>query len=104
MAANPGGAGMTTEQLKVRYLGTGDADTTKYEFMTNQHRDTAASHIGHYDQLSYMAVAQNESIGRVRIQLLENMIQPCGPPPPPKDVDKVLEQYHQQQESTNQAS
>lgn len=70
------------------------------EWATNQHRDTCASHIGHYDLLSYFAVAQvekllisygieflpfiahqNDSIGRVRYQLLEKMLQPCGPPP-----------------------
>ena len=37
----------------------------------NQHRDTLASHIGHYDMLSYFAVAQNESIGRMRYNMLE---------------------------------
>ena len=47
--------------------------------MTNQHRDTYASHVAHYDQLSYFAVAQNESVGRVRTQFLEKMYQPCGP-------------------------
>lgn len=92
MAANPGGAGMTTEQLKARYIGTGSADQSKYEFLTNQHRDTYASHLGHYDQLSYMAVAQNESIGRMRLQFLERMVQPCGPPPT-KDIDKLVEKY-----------
>lgn len=49
------------------------------EWVTNQHRDTYASHIAHYDQLAYYAVAQNDSIGRVRSQLLGKMIQPCGP-------------------------
>ena len=84
--AAPGGAdsSVTAEQLKVRYVGTGNADTTKYEFLTNQHRDTYASLLGHYDQLSYTAVALNESIGRTRLQFLDKMIQPCGPPPPKK--------------------
>ena len=49
------------------------------EWMTNQHRDTYASHVALYDQLSYFAVAQNESVGRVRTQFLEKMYQPCGP-------------------------
>ncbi len=49
------------------------------EWLTNHHRDTLASHVGHYDQLSYFAVAQNESIGRVKSQMLEGMLQPCGP-------------------------
>jgi splicing factor 3B subunit 5 len=90
--SNPGGAGISTEQLKARYVGTGHTDMSKYEWLTNQHRDTYASHIGHYDQLSYFAVAQNESIGRVRLQFLEKMVQPCGPPPPTKNVDKLLEE------------
>ena len=76
---------------------------------SNQHRDTVASHIGHYDMMSYFAVAQNDSIGRVRYQLLEvsvpagaegkcyfintlhnllqKMLQPCGPPPVRQDDD-----------------
>mmetsp|Transcript_1640 Transcript_1640/g.2262 ORF Transcript_1640/g.2262 Transcript_1640/m.2262 type:complete len:87 (+) Transcript_1640:46-306(+) len=83
--STPGGAKISAEQLKARYIGTGHADITKYEFVTNQHRDTLASHLGHYDQLSYYAVAQNDSIGRLRSQLLEKMIQPCGPPPKNND-------------------
>lgn len=89
---------MTAEQLQARYLGTGTADRTKYDFVTNQHRDTAASAVGHYDQLSYYAVATNESIGRTRLQFLESMVQPCGPPPPPKDVDRLLEQKQRQRQ------
>ena len=94
--AAPGGASLTNEQLKQRYLGTGHADLDKYEFLTNQHRDTAASVVGHYDQLSYYAVAQNESVGRARLTFLESMVQPCGPPPKTKDVDKILEQKLQE--------
>lgn len=92
----PGGGSISSEQLKARYVGTGHADMSKYEWLTNQHRDTYASHIGHYDQLSYYAVARNESIGRLKLEFLERMVQPCGPPPPTKDVDKILEK---QQES-----
>src|SRR6056297_500137 len=55
------------------------------EWLTNQHRDTYATHLGHHDQLAYIAVAQNDAVGRVRYQLLEKMLQPCGPPPAAKD-------------------
>ncbi len=34
-----------------------------------------------------VAVSQNDSIGRVRYQLLEKMLQPCGPPPE-KEADE----------------
>ena len=79
----------------------------------NHHRDSHASHIGHYDLLSYFAVAENEAVGRVKYTLLEvrlwlakmqqvsvlaaqlgysafcpplqKMVQPCGPPPAKKE-------------------
>jgi len=41
------------------------------EWLKNQHRDTFASHLGHYDQLSYFAVAQNDSIGRIKYEMLQ---------------------------------
>jgi splicing factor 3B subunit 5 len=89
MSTTPGGASISAEQLKARYIGTGHADLSKHEFMVNQHRDTYASHVGHYDQLSYMAVATNESIGRMKLDFLTKMIQPCGPPPPAREIDKI---------------
>mmetsp|Transcript_4606 Transcript_4606/g.11841 ORF Transcript_4606/g.11841 Transcript_4606/m.11841 type:complete len:93 (+) Transcript_4606:155-433(+) len=91
MASNAGGASISTEQLKSRYVGTGHADMSKYDWVTNQHRDTYASHLAHYDQLSYMAVAENQSIGRMRLKLFDKMIQPCGPPPSTKDINRMAE-------------
>lgn len=44
---------------------------TKFEWASNHHRDSIASHIGHHDMLTYFAVAQNDAVGRVRYQLLE---------------------------------
>mmetsp|Transcript_2521 Transcript_2521/g.2430 ORF Transcript_2521/g.2430 Transcript_2521/m.2430 type:complete len:87 (-) Transcript_2521:141-401(-) len=80
-----GGASIPPEQLKARYIGTGHADMQKHDWITQQHRDTLSSHVGHYDQLSYYAVSQNDSVARVRAQMLEKMFQPCGPPPQKKD-------------------
>mmetsp|Transcript_21873 Transcript_21873/g.60806 ORF Transcript_21873/g.60806 Transcript_21873/m.60806 type:complete len:99 (-) Transcript_21873:222-518(-) len=97
--SNPGGAGMTTDQLRVRHVGTGHADLSKYEWLSNQHRDTYASILGHADQLLYYATAENESLGRTRLTMLHKMIQPCGPPPPTKDIDKILEQKQEENEA-----
>ena len=72
---------MNFEHLQAKYVGTGHPDTTKFEWLSNQHRDTMASHIGHHDFLSYVALAQNNSVARVRYEMLERMLQPCGPPP-----------------------
>ncbi|KAL7477119.1 hypothetical protein ACHAW6_002932 [Cyclotella cf. meneghiniana] len=78
--SNPGGAPIHKDQLKAKYIGTGDADMSKYEWVTNMHRDTYASHVGHYDQMSYYAVAMNESVGRTKREFLEKMLRPCGRP------------------------
>ncbi len=68
------------EHLQSKYIGTGHADTTKWEWMVNQHRDSICSYLGHYDMLNYFGVVENESKARVRYNLLEKMLQPCGPP------------------------
>ena len=75
------------EHLQSKYIGTGHADTTKYEWATNQQRDSSASYIGHFDLTNYFALAENESKARIRFGLLEKMLQPCGPPPEKKTED-----------------
>ncbi|EWM28223.1 hypothetical protein NSK_001628 [Nannochloropsis salina CCMP1776] len=85
MAADRFNINRSWEHLQNKYVGTGHPDLTKHEWLTNQHRDTYATHLGHHDQLAYIAVAQNDAVGRVRYQLLEKMLQPCGPPPAAKD-------------------
>jgi splicing factor 3B subunit 5 len=69
------------EHLQSKYQGTGHADTTKWEWATNIHRDTMASHVGHYNRLVYFSVVENEPIARVRFNCLQAMVQPCGKPP-----------------------
>ncbi|EIW71121.1 hypothetical protein TREMEDRAFT_27938, partial [Tremella mesenterica DSM 1558] len=69
------------EQLHARYTGTGHADTTKYEWLTHQHRDTLSSIVGHPSLLAYVAIADGECQARERFELIERMLQPCGRPP-----------------------
>uniref|UniRef100_A0A1B0CYM9 Splicing factor 3B subunit 5 n=1 Tax=Phlebotomus papatasi TaxID=29031 RepID=A0A1B0CYM9_PHLPP len=64
------------EHLQSKYIGTGHSDTTKYERLSGQL-------MGHYDLLSYFAIAENESKARVRFNLMERMLQPCGSVPEP---------------------
>jgi len=70
------------EHLQSKYVGTGHADTSKYEWLSNQHRDSIASYIGHHSLLSYFALAEHKAVARYRYELLEKMHQPCGPAPP----------------------
>ena len=54
---------------------------TRSEWLVNQHRDSNASYVGHVPMMAFFAVAENESMGRIRHKLLHKMIQPCGPAP-----------------------
>jgi len=69
------------EQLQARYVGTGHADTTKFEWTSNIARDSLASYVGHGPLLEYMSLGMGESREKVRLQLIEKMIQPVGKPP-----------------------
>jgi splicing factor 3B subunit 5 len=51
--------------------------------MVNQHRDSIASYIGHPNMLAHFSVVENVSKERKRFELMQKMIQPCGPAPPP---------------------
>jgi splicing factor 3B subunit 5 len=44
------------------------------------HRDSYATFLSYL--APYAAVAEGESIGRVRYTMAERMLMPCGPPPP----------------------
>jgi len=69
------------EHLQSKYIGTGHADTTQFEWAVNQQRDTYASIMGHFDLLNHMALVENETKGRIKFAMMEKMLQPCGPPP-----------------------
>ncbi|KAI9217057.1 splicing factor 3B subunit 5/RDS3 complex subunit 10, partial [Blastocladiella britannica] len=57
------------EHLQSKHVGTGHADTTRYEWVVNQHRDTLASMIGLPYLTAMMGIAENESFARTKIML-----------------------------------
>lgn len=59
------------EHLQTRYVGTGHADTNRFEWAVNIHRDSYASYFGRHSMLQYFALAENESIGRVRYNMMQ---------------------------------
>lgn len=61
--------------------GTGHPDITRYEWLVNHHRDSAAAYIGHAHLTLMFGVAENESAARVRYNLMQQMIAPCGREP-----------------------
>lgn len=69
------------EALQARYIGTGHADTTKYEWTSNILRDSYASYVGHNPLLSYMSVGMGEPKEKVRVMMLEKMVRGAGNPP-----------------------
>ncbi|KAL9022838.1 MAG: hypothetical protein Q9180_008549 [Flavoplaca navasiana] len=60
------------EQLQARDVGTGRADTTKFEWASNIHRDSLASYIGHPPLLAYMSLGMGEPKEKVRAMFLED--------------------------------
>jgi len=81
MAADRMNINRSWEHIQAKFVGTGHVDMPKFEWASNVHRDSIASHVGHRDRLTFFAVAQGDSVGRTRYALLEKMLQPCGPPP-----------------------
>ncbi|URE30315.1 ADP-ribosylation factor GTPase-activating protein [Musa troglodytarum] len=69
------------EHLQAKYVGTGHADLSRFEWAVNIQRDSYASYIGHYPVLAYFAISENESIGRERYNFMQKMLLPCGLPP-----------------------
>ncbi|XP_066352383.1 uncharacterized protein At4g14342 [Miscanthus floridulus] len=69
------------EHLQAKYVGTGHADLSRFEWAVNIQRDSYASYIGHYPMLAYFAIAENESIGRECYNFMQKMLLPCGLPP-----------------------
>ena len=57
--------------VHARYTGTGHADLTKWEWATHQHRDTLSSIVGHAPLTSFVALADNESVGRIKFEMAE---------------------------------
>ncbi|KAK4946401.1 hypothetical protein LTR10_014599 [Elasticomyces elasticus] len=54
------------ESLQAKYVGTGHADTSAYEWKNNIVRDSYASYVGHPPLLAYMALGMGESKEVVR--------------------------------------
>lgn len=78
------------EALQTRYIGTGHADTTKYEWTSNILRDSYSSYVGHPPLLSYMAVGMGEPKEMVRTAMLEKMVRGAGNPP---EVRRALKRF-----------
>ncbi|KAJ4787661.1 hypothetical protein LUZ62_038907 [Rhynchospora pubera] len=59
------------EHLQAKYVGTGHADQNRFEWAANINRDSYASYIGRHPMLAYIAIAENESIGRERYNFMQ---------------------------------
>uniref|UniRef100_A0A060T4L5 ARAD1B04400p n=1 Tax=Blastobotrys adeninivorans TaxID=409370 RepID=A0A060T4L5_BLAAD len=66
------------EQLQARYIGVGDADTTREEWRANVARDSYASYIGHPGLLQQFSVALGEPRALTRKRFIDSMINPNG--------------------------
>lgn len=64
---------------KAKYIGLGNPETTREEFITNIHRDTLATLAMHEGLLAYNSVATNTHRELVRQALIKKMVQPLPP-------------------------
>lgn len=76
-----------------KYMGTGTPDTSRHEWGSHMARDTAAVVASSDDWLQYLSVATGHSVERLRVQQLDSMLAPCGPPPPPSDYNFLLRDF-----------
>jgi splicing factor 3B subunit 5 len=79
------------EYLASKYVGTGHADTSRFEWAVNVKRDTSASIVANHSLAAYQAIGQNESVGRVKYQMKQSMMMPCGIAPEEEDREARLE-------------
>ncbi len=59
------------ERRQAKYVGTGHADVSSWEWRTNIYRDTYASIVGHAPLVSWIALAENEPSSKVRFALIQ---------------------------------
>jgi splicing factor 3B subunit 5 len=77
------------EAQQARFIGIGSADTNKFEWMSNMQRDSLASYVGHPSLLQYMSIGLGQPREVTRVQLLERMVRPVGPPPEVSAAGKI---------------
>lgn len=65
-------------QLKAKYVGLGNPDTTRKQFFTNIHRDSLALIIGHDPLLNHNSLVLNQHPEITRQQLLRKLVKPLG--------------------------
>lgn len=63
-------------QLKSKYVGLGNADITREEFMTNVNRDIYSSLAQHDNILYYNSVIMNEPMELMRQKMIKKMADP----------------------------
>jgi len=62
-------------------VGTGHPDLHRYDWFSNIKRDTYASLASQHNMVTYVALCENESVGRSKYAMLQRMFLPCGTPP-----------------------
>lgn len=64
------------ESLKNKYIGLGDSDTTKEEWLANVTRDRYSNMVTHKQSLYHLGVALNKPTALVRDELIQKMSDP----------------------------
>ena len=70
-----------SDHVAAKYVGTGHADTNRFEWALNIKRDTYASIVANHSLAAHQAIGEHESIGRIKYQMKQSMLLPCGTAP-----------------------
>ena len=79
------------DHLQQRFIGTGHADLSRWEWAVNQHRDSLCSYTSHEGLLDYFAIARGQTRQRVRYEFLKKMVKPVGTQPLPVGAELLAQ-------------
>ena len=85
-----------SDHVAAKYVGTGHADTNRFEWALNIKRDTYASIVANHSLAAHQSIGEYESIGRITYQMKQSMLVPCGTAP------KALMGDNDEDDNTNQ--
>lgn len=64
------------ENIQQKYVGTGNSETTKWEWASQIQRDTLNSHVQSPSRLNYFALCENLPLKEIQMRMMERMVLP----------------------------
>ena len=85
------------DHLQQRWIGTGHADLSRWEWAVHQQRDSYTTYISRASLLDYFAIAHGQTRQRVRYEFIKKMVKPVANQPLTPQQTLIAQQQTQQQ-------